>query len=329
MSARRKIMLVLPAVLAAAAAICPPVRAIDPAAGTGGASFMKIGMGSARALSLGGAYVSLAEGTEAMTWNPAGLAQTQQREWSYSYYRYIQEITSPMYMAYAHPIGRTVFGANIGYVVIDDFDVRDDLGRPQNGEDVRVQDGFGTFSMARSFWYEKLYLGASIKAVHEDNAGKVRDVIVGDFGAILKPNPYVSFGFASQNFGAGKPRIASVTRGGASVRLLGLLTTSLEVTKMSDGPVRLGLGGEFMVPEDLLHVGQVYLRIGYRSSDDLGAVLEQDRSFMYPLIGSPKLSFGIGVFTAQAFGYGIAVDYALVSRGALGMADMLSLKVKF
>ncbi|PCI40554.1 MAG: hypothetical protein COB53_00755 [Elusimicrobia bacterium] len=314
---------------AAAAAAAPAVHAQDAAAGTSGASFMKIGIGSPRALAMGRAYVALAEGSEAMTWNPAGLALTQQREFAYSYLRYIQEIDSPVFMAYAHPLGRTVFGANLGYITIDGFEVRDGNGVPLNGTEARVQNGFFTLSAARSFWYEKLFFGASLKAIHEDNDGTIHDTIVGDFGALLKPNSYVTFGFATQNFGSGNSRVASVTRGGASVRLFELLTISMELSNASDSSARLGLGAEFMLPEDLLQVGQVYLRVGFHSTDDLGRVLEDDRSGLYPLVGSPKLSFGVGLFTAQAFGYGIAFDYALVSLGSLGTADMLSLKMKF
>ena len=317
------------AFFAASAVATPAVRAQDAAAGTGGASFMKIGIGSPRALAMGRAYVAIAEGSEAMNWNPAGLALTQQREFAYSYLRYIQDIDSPAYMAYAHPLGRTVFGANMGYISVDGFEVRDANGVPLNGTEARVQDGFFTFSAARSFWYEKLFFGASIKAIHEDNAGTIHDTMVGDFGVLMKPNSYVTFGFSSQNFGAGSSRIAAINRGGASVRLFELLTASIELADASDSSARLGLGAEFMLPEDLLQVGQVYLRVGYHSTDDLGQVLEDDRSGFYPLVGSPKMSFGVGLFTAQAFGYGIAFDYALISMGSLGTADMLSLKMKF
>ncbi|MBI2362083.1 MAG: hypothetical protein HYV15_01695, partial [Elusimicrobia bacterium] len=168
-----------------------------------------------------------------------------------------------------------------------------------------------------------------LRVAHEDNAGTIHNAMAGDFGALLKPNQFITFGFASQNLGANNSQIASVTRGGAAIKMFDLMTTSIEVAKPSDGPVRLGLGGEFMLPEDLLQVGQIYLRMGYYSADDLGQVLQEDRSFLYPMIGSPKLSFGLGMFTAQAFGYGINVDYTVVSYGSLGTADMMQVKVKF
>lgn len=305
-----------------------PVWAIDPAAGTGGAAFMKLGIGSARALSMGQAAVATVEGSEAMNWNPAGLGLAQQREFVYSYFRYVQEIDAPYYLAYAHPLGRTVFGMNFGMMGADGFDVRDAQGRPLDSSDVRVSNGFINASVARSFWYEKLFLGGSLKTIFENIDGTSHNTVAADFGILLKPNSFVTFGYASQNFGAGTERVASVNRGGAAVRV-GLFTASLEVTKFSDGPVRLGLGGEFLLPEDLLQVGQVYLRAGLRSTDDLGDVLERDRHLVFPLVGPPSLSYGIGVFSSQAFGYGLQFDYALVSMGALGTADMLTVKMKF
>lgn len=327
----------------ASAALClccalAPSRAwaIDPAAGTSGAAFMKIGMGSSRALALGGAYVSLAEGTDAMNWNPAGLGLAQQREFAVSWFDYVQDIGhgptkgfTPAYAAYAHPLGRTVLGANFGHLTVDGFDVRDEQGRQMDNSDTRVQAGFATLSLARSFWYEKLFVGTSVKAVHEDNDGTTHGIMVGDIGGLLRPNSYVTFGYASQNFGAGSDRIATITRGGASVRLFDLLTVALELNKASDRGARVGFGGEFMLPEELLQVGQVYLRVGYHSADDMGRLLEEDRGWLYQLTSSPRLSYGFGVFTARAFGYGIAFDYALVSYGAMGNASVATLKAKF
>lgn len=308
-----------------------PARAgaIDPAAGTSGASFLKIGIGSARSMAMGRAYVALAEGADAITWNPAGLGLAQQREFTYSYLRYIQGIDSPLFIAYAHPLGRSVLGLNLAYLSVDGFDVRDINGKPLNSTEVRVQDGFATVSLARSFWFEKLFVGGSLKVVHENNDGTIQDNIVGDFGALMKPNSFVTFGFASQNMGTGSSEVVQITRGGAAFQFFGVMTASMELQKTSDGPPRLAVGVEFTLPEDLLQVGQIHFRAGFRGTDDLGQLLEDDRNFLYPLVGSPKLSFGIGVYTAQAFGYGIAFDYAIMSLGALGTANMMSMKVKF
>lgn len=306
-----------------------PVHAIDENAGTGGAAFMKIGFGSTRAMAMGRAYVALADSSDALSWNPAGLALAQTREFSYSYMRYVQQVDAPLYLSYAHPMGQTVVGANMAYLSVDGFDVRDDAGRPLNNSDVVVRDGFIGFGAARSFWYEKLFAGAAVKAVHEDNAGARRTTMAGDLGLIFRPNNWLSWGAALQNLGTSATRVARMRRLGVAVRPLELLTLSMELSKASDTDDIVGLGAEFVLPEEFLSVMQVSLRTGYYGVGGQGKVLAKERHFLYPLVGAQGMTFGLGFFSSQAFGYGIGLDYALVPMGALGTADYISLKVKF
>lgn len=306
---------------------------IDSSAGSSGAAFMKVGQGSARAMALGRAYVALAEGSDALTWNPAGLAATQQREIAFSYLRYVQGVKTdlslfPGYIGCAYPMGRTTWGANFAYMRDEDFDVRDAAGVPQQNSNVGVRNGFGTIGLARSFWYEKFFLGAAVRTVHEDVAGSVKDTIAGDVGAIIKPAGALSFGFALQNFGADARDVARVSRGGAALRLNDFMTASVELSKASDGGARVGLGGEFQLPEEYLDFGQITLRLGYQNADNYGqSFSSQLKSLSLDRTGG--LSFGIGVYTSQAFGYGLALDYAFVPMGALGTVDQISLKMRF
>lgn len=330
MRARGLAFLVAALFLALAAA---PLRALDSAAGTSGAAFLKTGQGSARAMALGRAYVALAEGADALTWNPAGLAATQQREVSFSYLRYIQGVKTdismfPGYIGYAHPMGRTTWGANFAYMRDEGFDIRDADGVPQQDSNVGVRNGFGTLGVARSFWYEKLFLGAALRTVHEDIAGSTSDTLVGDFGAILKPTNALSLGFSLQNAGAGSRDIARVTRGGAALRLNDFVTAAVEMNKASDSGSRLGLGGEFQLPEEYLDFGQITLRLGYQNADNYGQSFSSQLKTLN-LDRTGGLSFGIGVYTSQAFGYGLALDYAFVPMGALGTVDQISFKMKF
>jgi hypothetical protein len=313
-------------VLAASAAL--PARAADSNAGTSGANFLKVGQGSSRAMALSGAFVALAEGSDAMTWNPAGLAVTQQRELSFSYLRYVQDVDSPLYLGYAHPMGRTTWGANLSYISISGFDVRDSQGVPQPGQEVGVRDGLMSIGIARSFWYEKLFLGSALRVVHEDIAGAVKDTFVGDIGAIIKPNPTLSLGFAIQNLGSGAGNVARITRGGAGVRLGDFVTLGLELSKASDSGARISIGSEFQLPEEYLDVGQLTLRVGYRNADSLGQSNDETLKSLR-LDRASNLSFGFGMYTSQAFGYGVSLDYAFVPYGALGTVDQISVKLKF
>lgn len=323
---RRALALLL--VLALSAAAARPARAIDSSAGTSGAQFLKIGQGSSRAMALGGAYVALAEGSDAMTWNPAGLAATQQREVAFSYLRYIQGVDSPIYLGYAQPMGRTTWGANFGYMSDSGFDVRDAKGVPQQNANVSVRDGYGAVGLARSFWYEKLFLGASVREVHEEIAGSVHDTLAGDFGAMLKPTNVLSLGFAVQNFGASAADVARVTRGGAALRLNDFVTVSGELSKATDSGAQIAIGGEFQFPEEYLDIGQLTLRVGYRNVDSYGQSFDGTLKSL-KVDQTSGLTFGFGVYTSQAFGYGVSLDYAFVPYGALGTVDQIAFKLKF
>ena len=305
-----------------------PARAIDPAAGTAGGSFLKLNQGSARAMALGESFVALAEGSDSLIWNPAGLGVTQQRELVYSYLRYVQDLSAPLYMAYAHPMGRTVWGANISYMTDSGFDVRDANGVPQPDTNIQVHYGFGTIAIARSFWYEKLFLGGGLREIHEDNGGNLHDTMVGDFGVLIKPNNVLSLGFAVQNFGTNVANAAAVTRGGAGFKLGDFVNLGLEVNKAQDTGAKFGVGAEFLVPEEYLELGQLTFRVGYFNSDNLGQSFSDTLKSLH-LDRTSGMSFGFGLYTSQAFGYGLGLDYAMVPFGALGTVDQISLKVKF
>ncbi|HOW89386.1 MAG TPA: hypothetical protein PL037_03815, partial [Elusimicrobiales bacterium] len=73
-------------------ALCPPrAYCADPGAGTAGGVFMKIPTGSPRAQALGNCGVSLVEGTEAITINPAGVASSQMREAAFAHMSWFQD----------------------------------------------------------------------------------------------------------------------------------------------------------------------------------------------------------------------------------------------
>jgi hypothetical protein len=303
-------------------------RAANSGAGTSGATFLELGQGSARAMALSGAYVALAEGSDALTWNPAGLAATQQREFAYSYLSYVQGLDSPVYMAYAQPMGRTAWGANVGYMSQSGFDIRDQNGVAQQNSSALVRDGYATVGIARSFFYEKLYLGASLRGIHEEIVGDAHNTLAVDAGAILHATNNLSLGFALQNFGPRTSDVAHTVRGGAALRLNDFMTGSIELHNASDTGTQLSIGGEFQLPEEYLDIGQLSLRVGYQTVDSYGQSFSSTLKDLY-LNQSSGFSFGFGLYTSEAFGYGLSLDYAFVPYGALGSVDQISFKLKF
>ena len=72
-----------PALLAVLLAAAAPARALQTDVGTAAAQFLQIGAG-ARALGMGEAYTAVAEGPDAVYWNPAGLSRMKRPEAAYA-----------------------------------------------------------------------------------------------------------------------------------------------------------------------------------------------------------------------------------------------------
>ncbi len=310
-------------------AACPRAASASSASiGTSGASFLDISQGSARAMALGHAYVGEAEGVDALTWNPAGIATASQNEIAYSYLGYVNGFSAPLYLAAVHPVGLTVWGANVGYLYDTSFDVRDVNGIPLTNYDPRVYDAFGTVSVARAFDYEKLLTGASLRVVHEDLGGYIQDNLVGDAGVEYKPRDWVSLGASMQNFGAPVSQVGNIGRVGAAFYPIEDMMFAVEADKPEDDNWRVGLGAEFNVPEEYLQWAQLAFRVGYYSSDQYGQSFNSSLQTLH-LDRTSGVSFGLGLFTSRAFGYGMSLDYAFVPFGAMGIVDQFTLKFKY
>ncbi|OGR78013.1 MAG: hypothetical protein A2X38_12330 [Elusimicrobia bacterium GWC2_61_25] len=319
----------LPALLALALLLpALPAAAGDSKIGTEGAAFMKIPTGSPRAQALGNCGVSLVEGGEAMNINPAGIASAQMREVSFSYLSWVQDY-SGQYMSYVHPIGQSVIGINLAYYGLKEFDVRDSEGKPQYGTDIKVRNGYASVTIAKGFFLEKLLVGVSAKEVLEDNYTTEYKNLVFDMGAVLRIGRKLSFGWAGQNFSGKAHQVVKVNRIGGAWVFNPFMTLALEQKTYSDRKGRLGGGIEFNLPEELLQVGRVSLRAGYTPADSYGKNTDDSTLERLGMTDVAGWSFGVGLYSAQALGYGMGLDYTMAPYGALGKAGQLALRFQF
>jgi len=318
------------AILAAGAVLVfsAAVYAADAKIGTEGAVFLKLPTGSPRAQALGNSGVSIIEGGEAMGINPAGIASAQMREFSFSYMSWIQDY-SGQYMSYVHPIGQSVIGVNMAYYGIKGFDVRDEEGKPQYGADVKVHNGYTSFSIAKGFFLEKFLVGVSAKEVLEDDSVNTYKNLVFDMGAILRLGRKLSLGWAGQNFSGKAGQVVKVQRLGGAYAFNPFLTTVLEQKSYSDRKGKLGGGVEISLPEEVLQVGRVAMRVGYCPADNTGKNMTDKTLDTLGMNSVSGWSFGIGIYSAQALGYGMGFDYSLAPYGALGKASQMSLRFQF
>ena len=302
--------------------------AADPNAGTAGAVFMKIPTGSPRAQALGNCGVSLVEGTEAMTINPAGIAASQMREVAFSYLSWFQDYSGQS-LAYVHPVGQSVVGVNVAYYGISGFDVRDQSGIPQYSEDVKVRNGYATLILAKSFFLERLFLGASVKQVMEDNYTTKYNNLVFDAGAVLKLGRKLSFGWSGANFSGKKDQVVKIQRLGMAFSFNPFITALVESKSYSDHKNLPGGGVEFNLPEEVLQVGRVCIRAGYTDANSYGKNYDDKTLDTLGLSQASGWAFGIGIYSAQAMGFGMSLDYAMVPYGALGKSNQIMVKLQF
>ena len=118
------------------------------AAGETGFQFLTIG-GGARANGMGEAQAALAEGANAMYWNPSGLGLTTGSEVTFTYLNYIED-AKQQYAALALPVnhGRSgAFGFSATRFTIGDIETRDAestrLGTTEQ-DDTALQVSYGT-----------------------------------------------------------------------------------------------------------------------------------------------------------------------------------------
>ena len=83
------------------------------------------------------------------------------------------------------------------------------------------------------------------------------------------------------------------------------------------------------LPEELLQVGKVSIRAGYSPSDDLGKNRDDKTLETLHIQEMAGWSFGIGLYSAQALGYGVGMDYTFVPSGALGKISQISIRFQF
>ncbi len=304
--------------------------AIHKEAGTSAGAFLKIDAGAPRGQALGNAFVSVADGPEALFWNPAGAASATTREVQFTYMDYLQGYKART-LAYLQPIGKTIIGLSVNYMDMKNFDFRDEWGNQNPEVGVPVQNFVGSLSIARGFFNQKLQLGGTAKYVSErlynGNGHNYYDNIGFDAGAKLRLVNWLGLGGALVNLGD-KYEMPRGYRLGADLNTR-YFTISGEFMKYRDDRARYGVGLEVHIPEDLLQVARFDLRVGYYTRDNTGINTEDSWVKEVGLEETSRVSFGFGIYSAELFGYGASIDYAVTPFGALGTSQQIAISLQF
>lgn len=264
---------------------------------------------NARAVAMGGAYTALANDSNALLYNPAGLGKVSQHEATFMHNQYFAGITQE-YIGFA---ARQGLGFNLNYLNSGHV-ARTTLANPSGAglaytglQDWALGTGYG-----RSLGPD-LALGAGVKLIHETNAGTSAQGYAFDLGALyaLPMVPGLSLGLSFQNMGPvvkfhnTKEHLPFNYRAGAAYVFTALdfdSAVSLDVTKESNENILVAFGAETVISK------MMALRLGFNNRNTVGT----------------GITGGIGWFYKN-----YSLDFAVVTYGPLGLTHRASATVRW
>lgn len=221
-------------------------------------AFLRRGIDS-KALAIGSAYTSIADGASSVYWNPAGLSGVQNNEFS-GMYSFLTLDRSEYFASYAHNI-KDLFSIGAGWYR---FGVNNIDGRDLNGQKTnQFDDSENSIMLAfsKEFYpleYGRFSLGFTIKYLVHSLYNNSASGLGFDFGLQTTVLEQFRVGFVIQDIGSSlkwdtesgiKEQIPKVYRFGVSYfPEFYPLFVSLDYYKISeqDGIVRLGTGIKFL-----------------------------------------------------------------------------------
>jgi hypothetical protein len=265
--------------------------------GTSGANFLKIGVG-AKATAMGGAFTALASDGTSLYWNPAGLTQLEEREFSATYNSWFEGI-SQGYLGLIFPSSKGTMGFGANYVDMGKLEGRDVEGNPTG--DFTASDTHIFFGYARKL--KKSSWGLTLGWLQDVIKNDKKNTFLANIGFLYPVSDRFTLGVVAQNVGArlGSDPLPLTFKIGAASKSK-TLTLAIDVVKPQDNEIYYCLGAEWWLRNTLA------LRIGYKTNQDIGE----------------GITAGIGYRFER-----IWLDYAYIPYGDLGDTHRISLGMRF
>ena len=285
-----------------------------PASAMETASFLDIGAG-ARAQGMGGAATALSDDSEAVYWNPAGLARLEKKHVSLSHAE-LGAGNRHNFLAYAHPTSKAVFAGGFTYLSYGTIDGRNSLG--QRTGNYEASDAAAHFAVGmKTEWGD---VGGSLKYVRSHIASQEAQGVAFDAGlrrAWDAAGGKLTAGAALRNMGPGlkyqdqRNDLPLRAAFGAAFKFAKGHAVAAE---FQNGP--RGSGSEGGAGGELQAMEGVLLRLGWTSKSAAanGAGFDAARG----------LTLGLGL---RRGGFGL--DYAAQAAGELGSTHRFTLGAKF
>lgn len=294
------------AVLLLAALAATAARA-QSSAGADAFDFLRLDA-NARAVGMGGAYTALATDSNALLYNPAGLARVRASEATFMHNQYALGV-SQQYIGVALKRG---LGFQFNYATLGDVP-RTTISNPGGtGSRLNVSDTSLGVGYGRELTPD-LALGGGLKYISESLGDASVSGYAADIGGLYRMPEIkgLTFGASLLNLGpavkftSNSERLPTTLRLGSAYALRlphNEVTLAFDITKSLLDKIRLGLGAETLIDE------QFAVRAGFTTRHDAGV----------------GLTFGVG-WKGSRFG----ADYAMVPMGELGDAHRISFTLRW
>lgn len=285
-----------------------------PAVFAGGTtvSFLKLGSG-ARATGLGGAFTAVSDDINALSYNPAGLANLKRSEMGFTRAELVEGV-SYNFLGYSRPVAKGNMGFGVNYLSQSSIE-----GRGANRE---VTGKFGASDTAINLAYGRTLtartgLGVNLKFITSRIAGESANGWAVDAGWRYKaPVKGLGLGFAVQNIGPEMKfmdegsALPLTVRAGMGYTVLDNVLLSFDVNRqINEKKTVFSFGSEYTV------FNSFSMRAGYlKSAVSGGNNLSDSDGF--------KAGFG---FKLRSFN----LDYAVTPFGDIGKAHRISLGAGF
>jgi len=263
---------------------------------------------NARAVGMGGAYTALATDSNALLYNPAGLARVRSSEATFMHNQYAQGV-GQQYIGAALKNG---LGFQFNYASLGDVP-RTTISNPGGaGSRLSVSDTSLGVGYGRELSPD-LAIGGGLKYITESLGDVSVSGYAADLGGLYRMPEVkgLTFGASLLNLGpavkfaAVSEKLPTTLRLGTGyeMRLPGNdLTFAFDITKSLTDKVRIGLGAESLIHE------QFAVRAGFTTRQDAGL----------------GLAFGLGWKGSK-----LGADYAIVPLGELGQAHRISFTLRW
>lgn len=279
-----------------------------------GASFLNIGT-SARAISMGGAYVGVADDANAISYNPAGLSQLNSNEIVAQHTEWISDIRHD-FLAGAFPLRNSTVGISVVALTQGKLEGRD--------ENRNATDSFSAYDVATNISYskkmnEKVKLGTNLKIIQQKIETEHATGVAIDIGTLYDTGiNNLTAGLSFQNIG---PKMTFISEGydlpltatvGLGYTFKRAVTFAFDVKrKIIDNKTEVSFGTEY-TPLNILALRAGYLVMNKSASDQMNAS------------GFSGFGGGMGLRILN-----FSTDYAFVPYGDLGNTHRVSFSVRW